>query len=234
MWKRVLGGILGLVVALGGMFGIATVLTKGTRPKQPTQPAVRYLAEAELPNDAAAEKRRDFAVLEAALNDFESRNPTHDKSGSPVKVIVNHKTSPSGPFLSRIAEPIGRASAEDGDEVPNIPKDALEDLDRRRAPAAISLADFKPANPSIIVDNLDAMLGKSESPLDAGVAAIFRKYPPPARPLWPRPPGYSKDGNSAIVIFGLPMGVHGADWVYLLSRKGTRWVVQWRRLQLYR
>jgi hypothetical protein len=108
MWKRVLGGILALVIALGGVFGIATVLTRGTIRKQSIQPAVRYLAEAELPNDAAAEKRRDFAVLEAALNDFESRNPTHDKSGSPVKVIVNHRTSPSGPFLSRIAEPIGQ------------------------------------------------------------------------------------------------------------------------------
>jgi hypothetical protein len=32
----------------------------------------------------------------------------------------------------------------------------------------------------------------------------------------------------------LPMGVHGADWVYLLSRKGTRWVVEWHHLQLYR
>lgn len=234
MWKRVLRGILGSVIALGGVLGIVTVLTKGARPKQPIQSAVRYLAEAELPKDEAAVKRRDFAVLEAALNDFGDRNPTHDKSGSPVKLIVNHKTSPSGPFLSRIAEPIGRASADDSDDVPIIPKDALEDLDRRVALAAISLADFKPAKSSIILDNLDAMLGKSESPLDAGVAAIFRKYPPPAPPLWPRPPGYSKDGNSAIVVFGLPMGMHGADWVYLLSRRGTRWVVEWRCLQLYR
>ena len=233
MWKREVLGILGSAIALGVVLGIATVLTKGARPKQPTQTAVRYLAEADLPTDEAGEKRRDFAVHEAALNDLAGRNPTQDKSGSSVKVIVNDKTSPSGPSLSRIAEPIGRASPEDGDDVPNIPNDALEDLDRRGALAAISLADFRPASPNIIVDNLDGMLEKATNPLDAGVGEIFRKYPPPARPLWPRRPGFSKDGNSAIAVFGLPMGAHGADWVYVLSRKGTRWVVESRHLQLY-
>ena len=234
MWKRVLLGILGLVIALVGVLGIATVLTNATRPKQPIQPTVRYLAEAEVPKDEAGEKRRDFAVLEAALNDLADRNPTHDKSGSSLKVIVNDKTGPSGPSLSRIAEPIGRASPEDGDEVPNIPNDALEDLERRGALAAISLADFRPASPNIIVDNPDGMLEKATNPLDAGDGEIFRKYPPPARPLWASWPGFSKDGNSAIAVFGLPMGMRGADWVYLLSRKGTRWVVEWHHLQLHR
>ncbi len=175
--------ILGSVIALGVVLWIAMVLTKGARPKQPTQPAVRYLAEAELPTDEAGEKRRDFAVLEAALNDLAGRNPTQDKSGAPVKLIVNDKTSPAGPFLSRIAEPIGRASPEDGDDVPNIPNDALEDLDRRGALAAISLAEFRPASLNIIVDNLDGMLETATNPLDAGDGAIFRKYPPPAHAL---------------------------------------------------
>ena len=45
MWKRVLGGILGLVIALGGVLGIGTVLTKAARPKRPIQRAIRYLAD---------------------------------------------------------------------------------------------------------------------------------------------------------------------------------------------
>ncbi len=232
MRNRVLRVILGSVIALGGALGIAAILSKAMKHEHPTQPAVRYFAEDELPKDEAAEKRRDFAVLEAALNDFADRYP--DKSVAPVKLIVNDKTSLSGPFVSRIAEPIGQASAEDGDDGRSIPKDLLDDLDRRGALKALSLADFRPASPSIIVDNLDAMLETPTSVLDVGEGAIRRKYPPPSRPLWPRAPGYSSDGNSAIVAFGLPMGMHGADWVYLLSRKGTRWVVDWRHLQMYR
>jgi hypothetical protein len=44
--------------------------------KKPEQRIVRYEAEDGLPKDKAGEKRRDYAVLEAALNDLASpKNP---------------------------------------------------------------------------------------------------------------------------------------------------------------
>jgi hypothetical protein len=58
MRNRKLRVILSSVVALGGALGIAAMLTKGTNRTQPTQPAVRYMAEAELPKDETAERRR--------------------------------------------------------------------------------------------------------------------------------------------------------------------------------
>jgi hypothetical protein len=52
MWKRALHGILGLIIALGG---VIAVLNDGAKPKQAIRPAVRYLAEEEVPTDQASE-----------------------------------------------------------------------------------------------------------------------------------------------------------------------------------
>jgi hypothetical protein len=59
---------------------------------KPQQFMIRYLADEGLPTDDAGEKRRDYAVLEAALNDLASPlNPEHKhriRSRGPGKQVV--------------------------------------------------------------------------------------------------------------------------------------------------
>ena len=69
------------------------------------------------------------------------------------------------------------------------------------------------------------MFEEADDPLEQ-----FRKtYPAAWGFVWAFQPGYSKDGKTAIVLFeGGPNGIHGLNWVYMLTKKGKRWDVQWR------
>ncbi len=228
MSEAKLVAISGCLVAL---VATSTIFAQKSAPLPRTkenQPSVRYEAEDGVPKDKAGEKRRDYAVLEAALNDLASpNNPEYEKRRAPLRVVINHKTSVADFFTSRIVEP-------DSATTRKIPADVQKDLDRRAKAPAMSLADFKPTSTKIIVDNLDDMLDKSPSIFGDGLKAVRKKYPSPSSYVWAHPPGYSADGNSAIVVFGFPMGMHGGDWVYMLSKKGKRWQVDWRHCQFYR
>ena len=92
------------------------------------------------------------------------------------------------------------------------------------------MADFKPANPDIIVRDVDEVLG------DVGDASInFReRFPNACGYVRAHLPAYSKDGNSAVVLFeGGPNGGHPLDWVYMLTRKRKRWEVVWRHRHVW-
>src|SRR6516225_2591455 len=63
------------------------------------QPPVKYEAEEGLPKDRAGEKRRDYAVLEAALNDLASpKNPEYknviQNLGLRREIVIDDKMSP--------------------------------------------------------------------------------------------------------------------------------------------
>jgi hypothetical protein len=216
----------GCVIA---MVTISVVLMRNSAPTPNTTPdeaPIRYQAEDGLPNDEAGEKRRDYAVLEAALNDLASpKNPEDQYARALENIVVNHKTSPTGPFISRLTESVSPTSR-------IVPAGAQEDLARRGKLPPIWLADFKPANPNIIVDNLDGMLDQSQGYFHAGLGAIQKKYSTSSIYVWPQAPGYSTDGNSAIAVFGFP-GMHGGDYTYTLSKKGKRWRVDERRVHYH-
>jgi hypothetical protein len=200
---------------------------------------VRYEAEEGLPKDKAGEKRRDYAVLEAALNDLASpKNPEYKyrmKNVGPGKeIVLNVKTEVANRFTALflgLDRPNGNI---DGEDVRSIPVDIQEDFKRRSNRESGSLADFKPASPKIIVENLDEMRRDFKSILDDGLNAIRKKYPNAWGYVWAYAPGYSKDGNSAVVVFIEPGGPHGGDWVYLLNKKGKRWEVAWRHAHNYK
>ena len=67
------------IAAIRNMLPAPAPATKGKPSEEKhDQPTVRYEAEEGLPKDKAAEKRRDYAVLEAALNDLASpKNPEY-------------------------------------------------------------------------------------------------------------------------------------------------------------
>ena len=53
------------------------------------------------------------------------------------------------------------------------------------------------------------------------------------RPLHAWPPGYSADGQYAIVFLSIPWSMHHADGTYLLARDGEVWRVVLRQFVYY-
>jgi hypothetical protein len=86
----------------------------------------------------------------------------------------------------------------------------------------------------LVVTGLIAVSGGAVKLLEGvtGIAVfdkLRKEYPAAWASVWVNIPGYSKDGNSAVVLVeGGPNGDHGASWVYMLTKKGKRWAVQWR------
>lgn len=227
MFVRRLLFVVGSIALINGAF-IASAQDKASSSgKTRDQKSVRYDAEEGLPGDKAGEKRRDYAVLEAALNDLASpKNPENkihiENVGLGREIVIDDQMC-SGD-LSSIA--LGFESRNNyGEDPRRIPADIQEDFKRRSNGPARSLRDFKPANPDILVRDLDKMFDQADDPLGA-----FREaYPNAWGYVWAYPPGYSGDGKSALVVFeGGPNGIHGLNWKYMLTRDRNRWLVVWR------
>jgi hypothetical protein len=183
----------------------------------------RYMAEAGPPRGRAAEARRDYAVLEAALDDLaDPRNPEHRHHvrnvGYGREVVVHGRLEPEDLRIGAESLDI------DNGDPRKIPAGVLSDFYRRNRVRSLSLADFRPANPNVLVRDLDGLFGRDPFGFE-------RRYTKAWGYVRPHLPGYSKDGDSAFVIFdGGPNGMHGLNWYYMLGWEGGRWVVRWRPL----
>jgi uncharacterized protein (TIGR02246 family) len=203
---------------------------KGQPPEEKPGPhAVRYEADERLPEGREAEQRRDYAVLEAALDDLTStENPEYRYQirnvGPRHEIVIDDNTWEHAP-----RDPGDESRNIDRRDPRPIPDDIRADLRRRDDGPPTSLADFRPANPRIIVRDLDELFGPAEGPLSA-IAAFDERYPDAWGYVSTHLPGYSTDGSSAVVVFEGGPSAHGLDWVYMLSRRGKRWEVQWRHL----
>ncbi len=220
--------IASLVVAINGALPAIAQKKAPLRYKKRVQPPFRYEAEDRPPKNAAGEKRRDYAVLEAALNDLASpTNPEHKYHLQNVgfgREIVMDDTINQGDMFFELGG--GSTNIDHEDEQP-IPPDVQADFNRRNAMPPSRLADFKPANPDIFVRDLEKEFKDGGSFVDS----FIKKYPKAWGYVWASRPGYSKDGRSAAICFeGGPNGQHGLDWTYFLIRNGKRWEVKWRHL----
>ena len=225
-WKRVL--IAGLVIAACAVLPAAGQKKAPSPPKKRVQPPVRYEAEDGPPRNAAGEKRRDYAVLEAALNDLASpANPEYkyhlENLGYGREIVMDDTIS-----QHEMSFELGDESTNiDHEDLQRIPIDVQADFNRRNSMPPKRLADFKAANSDIVVRDLETEF-KGEGSF---VQNFIRKYPKAWGYVWASRPGYSKDGKSAAICFeGGPNGDHGMDWTYFLARNGNRWVVKWRHL----
>ena len=231
MRKFTLLVIAACIVLLGSALIVFYARTRApSQTRKVDQRSTNYDAEEGLPQDEAGEKRRDYAVLEAALNDLcRPKNPEHkhriQNVGPGKEVVINERTCVARGFEDRWFD-LGHENRNiDGDDSRSIPLDVQVDFKRRSKSPARSLADLKPANPNIIVHDLDRIL-------DEDLNATRRKYPNAWDHVWVYLPGYSKDGRSAIVVFEL-RGGHGGNWVYMLGKAERRWNVVWRHLHFY-
>ena len=230
MFKRLLLIMIGVVLLLGEAFLVSAQEKASSPGKKQDERAVKYEAAEGIPKDKKAERLRDYAVLEACLNDLTSaKNPeykSHIKNVGPGREIVIDDRTCKYDLLIDLGEPSENIDYKD---TRRIPAEIHEDFKRRKDEPARSLADFKPANPNIIVSDLDELFDKA----DSGLAEFRKQYPSAWGFVWAYPPGYSKDGKSAVVVFeGGPNGIHGLNWIYMLAKKGKRWEVQWRHCLL--
>jgi hypothetical protein len=226
MFKHILLVVTGLIAVSGGA---VLVFAQGkASSKKQDQQSIRYEAEEGIPKDKAAEKRRDYAVLEATLNDLASpKNPEYKYAirdgGFVGREIVVDETTIQYCSIEVTCE----TENIDREDARSIPIDIQKDIIRRQKEPARSLMDFKPANPHVIVCDVDKLL---EGVTGIAVFDKLRKeYPAAWAYVRVNMPGYSKDGKSAVVLVeGGPNGGHGASWVYMLTKKGKPWEVQWR------
>jgi hypothetical protein len=204
--------LMSLITLAAGTSLVPAQKTPSPGQGQVQQP-IRYEAEEGVPKDKAGEKRRDYAVLEATLNDLASpRNPEHkyhiQNVGPGREIVIDDNTCDYDMFID-----IGGDIHDiDNKDPRSIPADMQDDFRRRNLERARSLADFKPANSNIIVRDLDRLFEEADAPLDA----FLKKYPTAWGFVWAYQPGYSKNGT------------HGLNWVYMLTKKGKRWEVEWR------
>jgi hypothetical protein len=222
MCKQIRLVLIVFVSVLGGVSLVLVLEKVSSLHKNQDQPSLKYEAEEGVPKDTAAEKRRDYAVLEAALNDLASpRNPEYkyhiQNVGPGREIVIDDNTYKYDTELR------DKSTNIDHTDTRSIPADIQDDFKRRKGEPARSLADFQPVNPNIIVRDLDKMF---KTPYGA-LEAFDKKYPTAWGYVWAYPPAYSRDGKTAVVLFeGGPNGEHGLNWVYMLARKGKRWDVQ--------
>jgi hypothetical protein len=149
---------------------------KADRPSTKNGPGDRLLKARD------GEKRRDYAVLEAALNDLaSSKNPGYkyrlQNAGPGKEIVVNIRTEVGGE-VTDLYLALDRPNRNiDGDDPRSIPLDIQEDFKRRSRNLSKSLADFKPANANVVVADMDSMLEQPHGILDDSLGAVRRKHP---------------------------------------------------------
>ncbi len=104
-----------------------------------------------------------------------------------------------------------------------VPPDIIADLQRRNPGESLSLANLKPRNANIVVEDLS---DKKESELEY---EFNEKYPDARGYVKAWLPGFSKDGNTAVVRVRFGPSAHGATATYMLIKQDGRWRVKWRR-----
>jgi hypothetical protein len=173
------------------------------------------------------EKRRDYAVIEAALIDLtDPKSPVNAnavRNGRVGKYIV------LGPKTSRTVRPLSRemlphlAGEENGQ---TIPDEIGDDLRRRNQGGPASLADFHSDKAPVRIRDVYKEL---EGSFGLEFAENFwERYRESWGYAYAYLPGYSKDGEMAVVIFEEGPSPHGSEVTYLLVKSGGGWKVKWR------
>jgi hypothetical protein len=223
MFEQVLSALT-VALAVSGGNSIFTQGTTSMPGKTEDRPPIRYKAADGVPKDKAAEKRRDYVLLEASLNDLASPgNPEHKEfiqdHGVRRQIVIDVETCDADVLidLKRLLHVGYKVS-------PSITTEILEDFKRRNQGPVRSLTDFEPANANILLRDLEKEFKGTKDP-------FFKRYPAAWGYVRAYAPGYSKNGEAAMVVFVGGPSAHMDYWVYMLSKKGDRWEVQWRHLE---
>ena len=113
-----------------------------------------------------------------------------------------------------------------------VAKKVCDDLVERNA-ESVSLAEFRPRNRNVVVRDLS---GVDVTRRYLAFKKFKTKFPNARGFVQTWMPGYSQDGNTAIVRFrcGPPRDQQnsaGQVGTYLFTRNGDQWEIQWRMFQ---
>jgi len=169
--------------------------------------------------------QQDLLVVEAVLLDLlaneECFTEMNFHGGEENEIILDAKTGGES-FYLRLGQI--RGELDEGQLIP----DALGNELSRRNKNAVSLADFKPDNPSVLVQDLTELPDGIEFS-----EAFVMRFPNAKAYVDAWLPAYSNDGTTALVRFWFGPTPHGAAGTYMLVEEGGRWKVLWRSLAYF-
>ena len=163
---------------------------------------------------------RDQAAIEAALGDLLTLtdSPLDVRGQPPAEIKFAPRASTYPVKVSQILMRRDKAKWDAlSKEQLDAATEAAEEIARRNY-AADGFKPFQPRDPRIKLDDGAPAPGRNlrfDRPVDA------------------YPPGYSADGNYAIVFLSIPWSMHHADGTYLLARDGAGWRVILRQFVYY-
>jgi hypothetical protein len=161
--------------------------------------------------------RQILEVVLLDLIDFDEFNPWPGP-GKKTSIVLYQETAGLSGFLSD-----DQLDA-DSDGTNQVPGFLRADLRRRNSGEPVSLRRLKPSSPRILVGDLSGLswFGDFET-----------RYPQARGYVEPWLPGYSKDGETAVLRACVGPTPHGATTTYLLTKKRGRWTVVWRTVAYY-
>jgi hypothetical protein len=107
-----------------------------------------------------------------------------------------------------------------------IPAEIRAEMRRRNPKDRISLRGFKPSSDRILVRDIDEWKRRRDFP--DNIAEFRARYPNARGYVEAWLPGYSKDGQAAVMRGGVGPLDHGAVTTYMVVKKARRWAVLWR------
>ena len=164
---------------------------------------------------------KDHAVIEALLSDLLDDDELRPSLGPNSRILLSDQTEDrlywlrEGAFTVYLDDPTNQT----------IPSDAKKDLQRRNTRIA-SLAEIRMANPSLFADYLMLL----ESVGWEWDMEFTKKYPDVKAAVMIWLPGYSEDGQFALIRFRVRPTDHGNIGTALLKRDGGAWKVLWRSI----
>lgn len=177
------------------------------------------------------ERRRDSAVLMAVMEDLlDPKNPEYANfvrnRGAASEIVLSDRTV-SREWIA-FTFPDG-SEAQGGDQADRLLRsDLFADLVRRNGDP-VPMSDFGWRDSRIIVTDLDREMSDSSGGL-FGAMEFWERHPKSWGHVAVSMPGYSTDGETAIVVADGGPSPHGEWWVFLVKRTGGRWRVVDRTL----
>lgn len=101
--------------------------------------------------------------------------------------------------------------------------DAIQHCLIRRNKTPVTLADFKPQNPSVMLDP-----SAKEGVVITNLTFKYAHGNTGWLKVWL--PGFSQDSKQAVLRFFTGPAAHGMEGAYMLTKQGTNWKIKWRYL----
>ena len=177
-------------------------------------------------SDAGSDKQitlQDRLVMETILLDLLANEDffTFKRQDGGSEIVLDAKTGGESFYLRQ------NQLAGELDEGQVIPQELGDELQRRNK-VGVSLKDFTPDSPAVLVSDL--------ADLPDGIAfskAFETRFPNAKAYVETWLPAYSKDGTTALVRFWFGPTPHGAAGTYMLLKEDGQWKVQWRSLAYF-